>query len=132
MEFIILLVGALSVIGAVLMCWRTWRLSQALDQTLSRIEVAQQQQAVRLQQALSSNQKAASSNASSRGENVSLDASLEKVHRMISDTSFDLIESVAPVEKSTQVLRKVHNATAREVYGSLRKINRWVGKPDKS
>jgi predicted PurR-regulated permease PerM len=53
--------------------------------------------------------------------------SVEKIHRTIAETSFSLISSVKPVKKPTEAIQKAHDLTSKEVYGSLRKVNKLVG-----
>ncbi|GAA3939399.1 hypothetical protein [Litoribacillus peritrichatus] len=58
--------------------------------------------------------------------------SIEKIHKTISDTSFDLIRSVKPAQKPTEAIHKAHDITAKGVYRSIRKVNRLVGDLSKS
>ena len=53
--------------------------------------------------------------------------SVEKIHQSIADTSFEIISSVKPVKTPTKVIQQAHNITAKEVYSSIRKVNRLVG-----
>jgi len=53
--------------------------------------------------------------------------SVEKIHQSIADTSFEIISSVKPVKTPTKVIQQAHDITAKEVYSSIRKVNRLVG-----
>ena len=53
--------------------------------------------------------------------------SVEKIHQSIADTSFEIISTVKPVKTPTKVIQQAHNITAKEVYSSIRKVNRLVG-----
>lgn len=53
--------------------------------------------------------------------------SVEKVHKVIADASFNVLGSVAPVNAEKNPLKKAHDKTAKEVYGSIRKVNSIIG-----
>lgn len=124
MNTVIVMFGTLCLVAAGVMLWRVWCVSKTLDHSLTQIELAHQQKIEDLQASL----KRKELDIKSLSEAVDLSASsIEKIHRSIVDTSFDLIETVKPVEKPAQVIRKAHHMTTKEVYGSIRRINRLVG-----
>ncbi|MFC3150641.1 hypothetical protein ACFOEK_06365 [Litoribrevibacter euphylliae] len=124
MDAVIFAFGTLCLLSAGWMLWRVWHSSNTLDQSLTQIELAHRQRVEELQVSL----KRKELDIKGLTEAVDLSASsIEKIHRSIADTSFDLIETVKPVEKPAQVIRKAHNMTTKEVYGSIRRINRLVG-----
>ncbi len=53
--------------------------------------------------------------------------SVEKIHKTISDTSFNLIGAMSPVPQPSKAIHKAHDMTAKGIYGSIRRVNRLVG-----
>lgn len=53
--------------------------------------------------------------------------SVEKVHKVIADASFNVLDTVSPVKAEKNPLKKAHDKTAKEVYGSIRKVNNIIG-----
>lgn len=124
MDMIMLVFAVCSLLVAGIIFWRVWMATNTLDHSLTQIELAHRQRVEELQASL----KRKELDIKGLTEAVDLSASsIEKIHRSIADTSFDLIETVKPVEKPAQVIRKAHNMTTKEVYGSIRRINRLVG-----
>ncbi|GLQ31273.1 hypothetical protein [Litoribrevibacter albus] len=131
-----LFLGVVFVVSGLLF-WRFWQLSNRQEQLIARLQVAYQKRIEELQSTLKTKQidvdsltnalKEKQLDINSLTEAVDLSTkTIENIHRSISDTSFNWIEAVRPVEKPAQVIRKAHNITAREVYGSIRKVNRLV------
>lgn len=124
MEIAISVFCVVVLIASCCVFWKLWQVSNAQEQLIIRLQVAHRQQVDELQATLKEKQM----DIERLTEAVDLSTkTIENIHRSISDTSFDLIQSVRPVEKPAQVIRKAHNITAREVYGSIRKVNRLVG-----
>lgn len=53
---------------------------------------------------------------------------VEVVHKAISGLTFGILESIPATRHGSKVVRKVHDGTSTAVYGSIRLLNKAIGK----
>ena len=120
--FIVLAVVILS--GAVGIAYYLIGLANRIESSVQQIELNHQAKVDRLLEEIARKEI----DIKSLTEAVDISAhSVEKIHQSIADTSFEIISSVKPVKTPTKVIQQAHNITAKEVYSSIRKVNRLVG-----
>ena len=120
--FIILAVVILS--GAVGITYYLIGLANRIESSVQQIELNHQAKVDRLLEEIARKEI----DIKSLTEAVDISAhSVEKIHQSIADTSFEIISSVKPVKTPTKVIQQAHDITAKEVYSSIRKVNRLVG-----
>ena len=120
--FIVLAVVILS--GAVGIAYYLIGLANRIESSVQQIELNHQAKVDRLLEEIARKEI----DIKSLTEAVDISAhSVEKIHQSIADTSFEIISSVKPVKTPTKVIQQAHDITAKEVYSSIRKVNRLVG-----
>lgn len=55
-------------------------------------------------------------------------SAVERVHLKTAERPFVVLEKVPPIEKPVQGIRAIHDTIVSGVYGSVRVVNRVVGK----
>ena len=53
--------------------------------------------------------------------------SVEDVHKAFSDVSFDILESIPQTQEVSKHMRRVHDQSARGVYGTIHSVSKGLG-----